>query len=247
MISAEVCGTDSFLSLKHKEQALYYQLVLATDDDGFISNPLSIARIAGCSKRDIRTLEEKNLVICFPSGTLVIVDWNNVNYLRKDRYKPTAHQEDFNRLGVTTQGRYFIAVPWQPAGNQLETSCQPTANQSSTIPQPQPNVTQPNVTLEREVKRESAVVNQEPEPINHNKRTAAPANLEYLPEGTESLDEAATEALRKSCLAQIESATAKAPPPEVDAETAELKKVFRQSAGQEQNAAPAEQSQPPPG
>ena len=86
MISAEVCGTDSFLSLKHKEQALYYQLVLATDDDGFISNPLSIARIAGCSKRDIRTLEEKNLVICFPSGTLVIVDWNNVNYLRKDRY-----------------------------------------------------------------------------------------------------------------------------------------------------------------
>lgn len=46
MISAEVCGTDSFLSLKHKEQALYYQLVLATDDDGFISNPLSIARIA---------------------------------------------------------------------------------------------------------------------------------------------------------------------------------------------------------
>lgn len=166
----------------------------------------------------------KNLVICFPSGTLVIVDWNNVNYLRKDRYKPTAHQEDFNRLGVTTQGRYFIAVPWQPAGNQLETSCQPTANQSSAIPQPQPNVTQPNVTLEREVKRESAVVNQEPEPINHSKRTAAPANLEYLPEGTESLDEAATEALRKSCLAQIESATAKAPPPEVDAETAELKR-----------------------
>lgn len=243
MISTDVCGTDSFLSLPHRLQALYYQLVLATDDDGVVSNPIAVARADGCTKKDILKLEASNLVIYFQSGVLAIVDWHNVNTLRKDRYKPTVHQKERKILGITTEGRYFNTEPWQPSDNQPSANSQPVVE----IAQPQPNVTQLNVTQERELIRESETVNHESQPTSPNERKPTSVNLERLPAGTESIDEAATEALRKSCLAQIDNATSKVLPPESDAETAELKKAFRESTRQEQSTAPAEQPQPPPG
>lgn len=230
MISADVCGTDSFLSLSHRLQALYYQLLLATDDDGMVSNPVAVARSDGCTKKDILKLAESNLVIYFQSGVLSIVDWHNVNTLRKDRYKPTVHQKERKMLGITTQGRYFNTEPWQPSDNRPATNSQPVAE----IAQPQPNVTKLNVTKERELTRESAAGNHESQPTNQNNRTSTSANLESLPDSIESINQAETEALRKACLAQIEQATTtQPPPPGDDAETAELKKDFRQSTGQE--------------
>lgn len=88
-------------------------------------------------------------------------------------------------------------------------------------------------------------------PPGRTKKEPQPAVFSSLPSGPDRIGYAATEELKKRQIKKIEQAaeqtTAQPPAPEEDAETAELKKAFRQSAGQEQNTAPAEQSQSPPG
>lgn len=75
--------------------------------------------------------------------------------------------------------------------------------------------------------------------------------FQSLPSETSRIGCAGTEELKKRQIPKIEKAAeqiaAQPQTQQEDTETAELKKAFRQSAGQEQNAAPAEQSQPPPG
>lgn len=88
-------------------------------------------------------------------------------------------------------------------------------------------------------------------PPRRTKKEPQTAGFESLPSGPDRIGYAATEELKKRQIKRIKQAaeqiTAQPPPPEDDAETAELKKAFRQSTGQEQNTTPAEQSQPPPG
>lgn len=75
--------------------------------------------------------------------------------------------------------------------------------------------------------------------------------FQSLPSGTNRIGYAGTEELKTRQIPKIEKAAeqiaAQPQTQQEDTETAELKKAFWQSAGQEQNAAPAEQSQPPPG
>ena len=57
-------------------QALYFHLGMHGDDDGFVSSPRKIARIAGCNDDDLRLLAAKGYIIPFESGVVVITDWN---------------------------------------------------------------------------------------------------------------------------------------------------------------------------
>lgn len=68
-------------------QALYFHLGMHGDDDGFVSSPRKIARIAGCNDDDLRLLAAKGYIIPFESGVVVITDWNINNTLKNDRYK----------------------------------------------------------------------------------------------------------------------------------------------------------------
>lgn len=83
------------------------------------------------------------------------------------------------------------------------------------------------------------------------KKESQTAVFESLPSGPDRIGYAATEELKKRQIKRIEQAaeqtTAQPPTPKEDEETAELKKAFRESTGQEQGTAPAEHSQPPPG
>ena len=88
-------------------------------------------------------------------------------------------------------------------------------------------------------------------PPRRTKKEPQAAVFQSLPSGPDRIGYAATEELKKRQIKRIEQAaeqtTAQPPTPKEDAETAELKKTFRESTGQEQSTAPAEQPQPSPG
>lgn len=140
MFSIDVTETDSFLEMPLTAQALYFHLGMRGDDDGFVSNPRSIMRVAGCSEGDLAILAEAGYIISFRSGVIAISDWKVNNNLRNDRYKPTTFQSERSMLSETANKRYILNST--PTGNQMDTIGIPSDNQVT----PQPNVTQRNPT-----------------------------------------------------------------------------------------------------
>ena len=136
MFSIDVTETDTFLDMPLTAQALYFHLGMRGDDDGFVSNPRSVMRVAGCNEADLKTLEESGYIITFRSGVIVISDWKVNNNLRNDRYKPTTFQDERSKLSETANKRYILRTD-----NQVDTNGIPLCNQVT----PQPNVTQRNL------------------------------------------------------------------------------------------------------
>lgn len=135
MFSLQVTDTDRFLDMSASAQALYFHLGMHGDDDGFVSSPRKIARIAGCNDDDLRLLAAKGYIIPFESGVVVITDWNINNTLKNDRYHPTIYAEEKSMLTTDHAGRLML-------GNSQET----TWNQDGTILEPERNLTELNLT-----------------------------------------------------------------------------------------------------
>lgn len=94
----DIVGSDAFLDLPHTAQALYFQLGMRADDDGFVGNPKTIQRIAGTKASDLELLVKKRFILQFPSGVIVIKHWKINNDIKKDRYSPTVYTDEFQML-----------------------------------------------------------------------------------------------------------------------------------------------------
>lgn len=133
MFSLIVTDADPFLEMPTSAQALYFHLNMHADDDGFVGNARAIMRMAGCSPDDFKLLLAKQFLLEFESGVIVIRDWRVHNAIRKDRYKPTAYQDEFKRLAIASNGTYTLTSPVKKAipddGNQMATSGKPDDNQ----------------------------------------------------------------------------------------------------------------------
>lgn len=100
MFSVDVVCTDKFLEMPASSQALYLQLGMKADDDGFVSAPKQITRMTNASEDDFRILVSKGYIIPFDSGIIVIKDWKVNNYLRRDRYTETRHLKEKSALEI---------------------------------------------------------------------------------------------------------------------------------------------------
>ena len=98
MFSKAIVLSDVFLELPHSAQALYYNLSMNADDDGFVGNPKSLVRLCGCKLDDLNILLEKKYILGFKSGVICIKHWKMNNYIQKDRYKSTTYQEELGRV-----------------------------------------------------------------------------------------------------------------------------------------------------
>lgn len=122
MFSVDVVCTDKFLEMPASSQALYLQLGMKADDDGFVSAPKQITRMTNASEDDFRILVSKGYIIPFDSGVIVIKDWRVNNYLRKDRYTETRHLteksvlEVVNDVYVISDELRSISVSGVPSG-----------------------------------------------------------------------------------------------------------------------------------
>lgn len=121
MFTKKVTDDDNFMSLSSSAQALYLHLMMSADDDGF-SNQVSISMFkAHASMQDLQALLEKRYIYQFDNGVIVIKHFRMANALRKDRYKPTAFQEELKKLGIKENGAYT----WLTDGCQTVADCLP--------------------------------------------------------------------------------------------------------------------------
>lgn len=135
MISKSTVSSDRFLDLPPAAQLLYFHVVISADDDGFTDNLNMIRRMLGAKKEDVSALVAAGFLYIFESGVAVDMFWNVNNSIRKDRYKPTAYQDEFKRLDLVAGGKYVL----KPSDNQPSTVCQPNDNQVTTNRQPKLN------------------------------------------------------------------------------------------------------------
>ena len=117
MFAKTIIDSDSFLDMPLSAQALYFHLSMRADDDGFINNPKKIQRVVGAAEDDLKLLILKNFVIPFENGVCVIKHWLIHNYIRGDRYKPTAYIEEKEMLQVKENKAYTLdETPRFPVG-----------------------------------------------------------------------------------------------------------------------------------
>ena len=121
MLTKKVTDDDHFMELSASAQALYLHLNMSADDDGFC-NQVAIAMFkAHASVQDLESLLERRYIYQFDNGVIVIKHWRMANALRKDRYTPTAFQEELAKLAIKDNGSYT----WLPDGCQVVAKCLP--------------------------------------------------------------------------------------------------------------------------
>ena len=126
MLTKKVTDSDEFVALPASAQALYLHLNMAADDDGF-NNQIQLAMFKShASIDDLKVLMMKRFIIRFESGVIVIKHWRMSNLLRKDRYTPTAFQEEIKQLGIKPNGAYTLSG-CQTVAKRLPDGCQMVA------------------------------------------------------------------------------------------------------------------------
>lgn len=137
MFTKKVTDDDNFQNLSSSAQALYLHLSMAADDDGFC-NQVSVSMFkAHASVQDLQALLEARYIYQFENGVIVIKHWRMANALRKDRYTPTAFQEELAQLQLKENGSY----------TRLPSGCQLVADRL-----PQDRLVQDSVGKDRVVK-----------------------------------------------------------------------------------------------
>lgn len=108
MFTKKIIDSDAFIKLPSAAQALYFHLNQGADDDGF-NNQIQLAILkAHATEEDLKRLMDKNFVIYFEVGVVVIKHWRMHNTLRKDRYTPTNYCEEFKLLDIKDNGAYSL-------------------------------------------------------------------------------------------------------------------------------------------
>ena len=104
--SNKIVGSDAFLEMPLSSQALYFQLGMAADDDGFVNSPKRLVRYVGASEDDFKLLIAKRFILYFEEGVVVIKHWRMHNSLKNDRLKMTQYPEIAERLYIKDNKSY---------------------------------------------------------------------------------------------------------------------------------------------
>lgn len=130
MFNTKIVCSDSFLELSATAQALYFQIAMKCDDDGFCNTPRMIARMCGANEaEDLKMLIDRKFLLEFSSGVVVLKHWFVNNYIRKERHTRTLHQREFNQLYIDDDNVYHFGSGDKSAENVRQNAgiCQPNA------------------------------------------------------------------------------------------------------------------------
>ena len=105
MFDTALIDTDRFMDLPMSAKAIYFLLGMEADDEGFVSYK-KVLRIHGGTEDDVKVLTAKGFLIAFPSGVVVITDWNENNYIDKNRARPTLYQPE--KAHLLLNGRKYV-------------------------------------------------------------------------------------------------------------------------------------------
>lgn len=107
--SPEIVSSDAFLDMPPSTQALYFQLGMRADDDGFV-NPRATMRLVGATKDELKILIGKRFVLLFENGVVVVKHWRINNRVRLDWYRPSKYTEQRKLLFVKENGAYTLDI-----------------------------------------------------------------------------------------------------------------------------------------
>lgn len=131
MFSIDVVCSDNFIDMPFSSQALYFQLSMQADNEGFVSSPKSVARMMGAEKEDIENLKNNNLIIPFDSGIIVIAHWLINNNLRTNRAKATSFVKEKEALSI--ENNIYILKQNMANDRQVTGNCPPSIVECSIV------------------------------------------------------------------------------------------------------------------
>lgn len=142
MFSRAVTGSGRFLRLSPTARALYYDLGMEADDDGFVEAFVRL-RATGAEEVHLGELERAGLIAVVDPENLVVFirDWTVNNAVRKDRYTPSIYRSLYpqcvepearpeDQLPAPLPEAPAIQeepeMPGDPSDNQVATAGEPT-------------------------------------------------------------------------------------------------------------------------
>ena len=126
MASRQIVCTDTFRELSTAAQALYFQLLMEADDDGFVASPNGVVGSSPrYSAKAMNELVASRYVLRFKSRVVCIKHWLIMNKVKKDRYRPTACIKERESLVVKPNMAYTEKEKAEPKRNQSGTNLEP--------------------------------------------------------------------------------------------------------------------------
>ena len=137
MFSKDVVCTEWFTDMPATTQALYYQLSMEADDDGFVTNTRMAIFNSHASVDDLSILVAKNYVIPMEDKLYLIKHWRQNNYIRTDRYTKSDFSDRLAQFATKEDGSYTFkqkaditnAVSKGDLVYQMDTTGIPNGNQ----------------------------------------------------------------------------------------------------------------------
>lgn len=108
MFSKSIVQSDAFLDMPLSSQALYFQLGMEADDDGFVNSPKRTQKLINANEDDLKLLLAKSFLIDMGDGIVVIKHWKMNNYIQKDRYRSTVYRDKIKLLYTKENGGYTL-------------------------------------------------------------------------------------------------------------------------------------------
>ena len=106
MFAKAVVESARLLKMPPSSQNLYFHLGMRADDDGFVGNPRTVARIIGATEEDLRALADSGFILTFGGRVVAIRHWRIHNSLRREYYIPTRYLMQLETLSVLPDGSY---------------------------------------------------------------------------------------------------------------------------------------------
>lgn len=132
MFSCRVISSDAFLQLPIQAKCLYFALLCAADDDGFVNAVRALCRSWGLRCYALGALIERGFVLDFPGDIVLITHWRQHNHIPPDRYRPSQFTEQMDQVLLSDQLTYIrwrrrnaaAARQQKPTGNRLQQQMQ---------------------------------------------------------------------------------------------------------------------------
>lgn len=110
MFTKKITDSDQFTTMPPSTQCLYFHLCMGADDEGF-SNNIRIALFnSHATTDDFNTLVNKQFIIPFDSGVIVIRHWRLHNYIQSDRFHETKYLEEKQQILLQENGMYTECI-----------------------------------------------------------------------------------------------------------------------------------------
>ena len=132
MFASDLIQSDRFILISHEAQLLYFHLCLRADDEGFLRSPQAILKTLDMDGETLEELIRSELVYRFDSGIVLILDWHQHNYIRKDRFVPTNCQRERQYVRLDSGGFYHVLSEPCEQTEPMTTIGQPDDNQPTT-------------------------------------------------------------------------------------------------------------------